>query len=299
MTSSPLADARLVLAWGTVRAAAFPDRVAAAAAAGIPSIGLMIGDYLALRKAGWTDEELLDVLQQHDVTIDEVEVLFGFAGPSGPANIPERPGLVYADAEAELAAFHMGDVFGVRNVQTTGRFASPPTRSGTTDAFSSLCDRAAEHGMAVALEFVPYTDIPDLAAAAQIVADAGRPNGGLCVDSWHFFRGSADFDALEAVDPAIIRMIQINDGPVVPVDSNRAVDSVHHRRCPGEGEFDLARWLAAMNRPGLAASVSVEVYSDELTRMSSAAAAQRAGAATRDVIQRVIGGPRHAPVGTV
>jgi sugar phosphate isomerase/epimerase len=299
MTSSPLADARLVLAWGTVRGAAFPDRVAAAAAAGFPSIGLMIGDYLALRKACWTDGELLGVLEQHGVTIDEVEVLFGFAGPAGPANIPERPGLIYADAEAERAAFHMGDVFGVRNVQATGRFTSPPTRSGTTESFGSLCDRAAEHGMAVALEFVPYTDIPDLAAAAQIVADAGRPNGGLCVDSWHFFRGSADFHTLEGLDPAIIRMIQINDGPVVPEDSNRAVDSVHHRRCPGEGEFHLERWLGAMNRPGLAASVSVEVYSDELTRMGTAAAAQRAGAATRDVIQRVVTGSRHAPAGSV
>jgi sugar phosphate isomerase/epimerase len=298
MTSSPLAEARLVLAWGTVRAAAFPDRVAAAAAAGFPSIGLMIGEYLALRRSGWTDDELLDVLEQHGVTIDEVEVLFGFAGPAGPANIPERPGLVYAAPEAEQAAFHMGDVFGVRNVQATGRFTTPPAGSGTSDSFGSLCDRAAEHGMAVALEFVPYTDIPDLAAGARIVADAGRPNGGLCVDSWHFFRGSADFDALEGLDPAIIRMIQINDGPLVPVDGNRAVDSVHHRRCPGEGQFDLARWLGAMNRPGLAASVSVEVYSDELTRMPTVAAARRAGTATRDVIQRVVEGSRATPVGT-
>jgi sugar phosphate isomerase/epimerase len=294
MTGSPLADRRLVLAWGTVRAAAFPDRIAAAAGAGFPSIGLMIGEYLALRRSGWSDAELLDVLKQHDVTIDEVEVLFGFAGPAGPANIAERPGLVYADPEAEQAAFHLADLFGVRNVQAVGRFADPPAGPGTVEAFGRLCDRAADHGLAVALEFVPYTDIPDVAAAARIVSEAARSNGGLCVDSWHFFRGRADFDALEALDPSLIRMIQINDGPAKPVHTNRTVDSIHNRRCPGDGEFDLNRWLTAMNRPGLAASISVEVYSDPLTRLPSAAAAQRAAVTTRRVLDQVLVRPEGA-----
>jgi sugar phosphate isomerase/epimerase len=47
--------------------------------------------------------------------------------------------------------------------------------------------------MQVALEFRPYSNIPDVAAAANIVAEADRANGGLCVDTWHFFRAHSAY----------------------------------------------------------------------------------------------------------
>jgi sugar phosphate isomerase/epimerase len=281
-------DPRLVLAWGTIKPAAFPDRVAAAAASGFSAIGMAIPDYLALTAAGWTDTELLRVLSDHGMRIDELEVLFGFAGPPGPAGVPDRPGLVYADPAIEAAAWRMADVFGPSHVQAVGTFASGPPGPEVVSAFAALCDRAAPHGVKVALEFVPYTDIPDVTTAAGVVSGAGRPNGGLCVDSWHFFRGSAAVSDLRAVDPAAILMIQLNDGPAVPDTANRAADAVHHRRCPGDGDFDLATFLAAMVGPELAASISVEIYSDSLWRQTSEQAARRAGETTRSLLHSLI-----------
>ncbi|TCB97210.1 sugar phosphate isomerase/epimerase [Micromonospora zingiberis] len=287
MTSSSVAAARLVLAWGTVRAASFPDRVWAAADAGFPSIGMAVPDYLALLKAGWTDERMSAVLTEHGVTIDEVEVIFGFCAPPGPANLPERPGLVYADPEIEAAAFRMADAFGARRVQAVGTFGDEPVGPQVAAAFTALCDRAAAHGLRVALEFVPYTNIPDLRTALDILTAAGRANGGLCVDAWHFFRGNADFDALAAVDPGDIFMIQVNDGPATPTTPNRMFDAVHHRRCPGEGDFDLERFLHLLDRPGLDAPISVEVYSDDLARLPSIDAARRAASTTQALLRRL------------
>ena len=101
IASPPAHIPNLVLAWATVRYATFPDRVAAAAEFGFGSIGMMVSNYLALRGQGWPDRELLAVLDDHDVTMDEVEVLYGFSAPPGPANVPERPGLgVTPDLEA-------------------------------------------------------------------------------------------------------------------------------------------------------------------------------------------------------
>jgi sugar phosphate isomerase/epimerase len=285
MTKTALGELPVVLAWGTVRAP-FHERVAAAAAAGFPRIGLMLGEYIAMRVHGWTDASVKAMLTEYSVAIGEVEVLFGFAAPSGPAGIAERPGLNYNDPDLERAAFHLADTFGVPTVQAVGTFSDPPPSDGVVEAFAGLCDRAAEHGMKVALEFVPYTDIPDIAAADAIVAAAGRANGGLCVDSWHFYRGNPDLKALEKVPADRITMIQINDGPLVPDSSNRRWDAVHSRRLPGAGEFDLTRWLQAMSRPGLDASVSVEVYSDALVALGPAQAASRAFAATREVLAR-------------
>jgi sugar phosphate isomerase/epimerase len=278
-----LTDRRLVLAWGTI-SAPFPERVAAAAAGGFESIGLMLREYLTLREEGWTDARLLAVLDEHGVSLNEVEVLFGFAAPSGPAGIAERPGLIYNDPELERAAFHLADVFGVPTVQVAGTFAEPPASDNAAEAFGELCDRAAPHGMRVALEFVPYTDVPDVVAGSAIVTAADRSNGGLCVDCWHFFRGRPDFDALRDLPADKIFMIQINDGPIRPDDQNRRYDAIHNRRLPGAGEFDLGDWLRAMDRPGLAATVSVEVYSDALRELDPTDAATLAYGATQSVL---------------
>jgi sugar phosphate isomerase/epimerase len=250
---------------------------------------MAMGDYLDLLRQGWTDEDMLSVLRSYGVTLDEVEVLFGFFAPPGPANIPERPGLLYADPELERAAFRMADVFGARRVQAVGTFDSTPVGSEVAPAFAQLCDRAAAHDLQVALEFVPYTSIPDLRTAAGIVAEADRPNGGLCVDSWHFFRGGARFDDLAAIDPSRVFMIQLNDGPSRPVDPNRMVDAVHHRRCPGEGDFALVDFVRTLSRPGLSAAWSVEVYSDELNRKTTEDAARLAASSTRALLRSACG----------
>jgi sugar phosphate isomerase/epimerase len=280
MTAPFLDDPYLVLAWGTVRPASFADRVAAASAAGYPAIGLAVPDYLALRAAGWTDDAMLALLAEHDVRIDEVEVLFGFHAPTGPANLPHRPGLVYADPEVERTAFHLADVFGVRRAQAVGTLDDRPLGPEVAEAFAELCDRAAEHGLQVALEFVPYSSIKDIRTAAAIVEEAGRPNGGLCIDTWHFFRGEPDLEALAAVPADRIQMVQVNDGPAVPDDPDRMADAVHGRRLPGDGAFDLAAFVAALDRPGVAPAISVEVYSDALHRRPSADAARMARDAT-------------------
>ncbi len=285
MTPS-LVEPHLVLAWGTVRHATFPDRVAAAAEAGFGSIGMMVGNYLTLREQGWRDSELLAVLRHFDVTLDEVEVLFGFFATPGPAGLPDRPGLIYADPAVEQGAFHLADVFGARRVQVVGTFDDTPVGAEVIEAFGDLCDRAAGHGLQVALEFLPYSNIADLSTATKIVDSADRPNGGLCIDSWHVFRGSTDLDALAATDPTKILMLQINDGPATPTDLNRRVDAVHHRRCPGEGEFALDDFLRVVDQPGLDAVVSVEVYSDALDRLPTAEAARRAADTTQSLLAR-------------
>nr|WP_223187650.1 sugar phosphate isomerase/epimerase [Streptomyces sp. CBMA29] len=285
------------MAWGTVRDASFPDRVAAARRAGYEGIGLAIPYYRDLLAQGWKDRDLAAVLAEWDVRINEVEVLFGFHGaPGRPAGVPSRPGLVYADPELERTAFHLADTFGVPFAQTVGTFdarpvADPgpvadarPVGPEVVDAFGELCDRAAAHGLRVALEFVPYSSIPDLASGLAVTAAADRDNGGLCVDSWHFFRGDPDLELLRTAPPERVFMVQFNDGPVPPVDPDRMVDAVHHRVLPGEGDFDLRAFVAALERPGVEAPFSVEVYSDALRSRPTSEVARRAADATRALV---------------
>jgi len=266
---------KTILSWGTVRHASFPDRLAAAAEAGYDGIGLSVPYYLGLLDQGWTDSQLRRALDDHGLVVNETEVIFGFCAPPGPADVPERPGLVYADPAVEAAALRMADELGVPFAQAVGTFDDRPVDDSTAEAFAALCDRAAPHGLSIALEFVPYTNIPDVALGAQVVSSAGRKNGGLCIDTWHFFRGSADWAALAQVPPEQFVMVQVNDGPVRPETDNIKLEAVTLRRCLGAGEFDISRFLSVVRPDGDERPVSVEIYSTELERLTSREAALR------------------------
>lgn len=223
-------------------------------------------------------------LERYAITLAEAEFVVGFWVESGPADLPERPGLVYADPVAEAALFRMADEFGVGVMQAVGTFDSRPLGDEVPEAFAALCDRAAPHGLDVALEFVPYTSIPDLATAQGIVSAADRPNGGLCVDTWHFFRNGGDVSQLAGIDPAIVKMVQVNDGPLVPGPDVRT-ETVTIRVCPGEGEFPVAEFLRTLGAAGVDIPLSVEIYSLELERCTSLEAAERAASSTRRVAE--------------
>ena len=61
--------------------------------------------------------------------------------------------------------------------------ASETPREAVVAAFAAACDRAADHGLRVHLEFSRSRTPPDLLGASRVVAQAGRPNGGIMLDT--------------------------------------------------------------------------------------------------------------------
>lgn len=143
--------------------------------------------------------------------------------------------------------------------------------------FGELCDQAADHGLRVALEFIPAGGISDLVKAWDVIDRAGRPNGGLVIDSWHFFRTDAPFDRLAAIPGDRIFSVQINDGPAA-ADGDLVNDMVH-RLLPGEGEFNLDAFLDAIGETGTRAPIGIEILSPVLNAMRPADAIAACGRA--------------------
>jgi sugar phosphate isomerase/epimerase len=138
----------------------------------------------------------------------------------------------------------------------------------------------------VALEFMPYSGVPDLATAWRVVRDAGRPNGALIVDVWHWARaGTAPID-LEPVPADRIVALQLCDVLADPMDSPRA-ESLGHRLLPGQGYGDAVGVVRALRDKGVRLRVvAVEVISDELVARGVDVAARTAADAARDVLAR-------------
>lgn len=247
----------------------FDERVAAAAAAGFAGIGLFTGEYARLRdEEGRTADDLGRVLATHDVVLAEVEAISGWWTDEGPEADRCRA--------AEALAYELADALGVRYLQVIGG-SGHGLGDDVAERFGALCDRAADHGLLVGIEWLPFTDIATAADAARIIAATDRPNGGYCIDLWHHVRGATTDDMLRELDPDRIFAVQLDDGTLEPIDPDLDYksDCLVHRLPPGEGEFDVVAFLRLLRGLGVTAPLSAEVCSAELWEAPVEVAARR------------------------
>lgn len=231
-------------------------RVALAAAAGFAGIGLYVGDYQRLKAAGQADGALDELLDRYSMAIAEIEVVSSWARPGSD------------DRDFEVAAWEMADRWGCRYMQAIGPYDGSITDAG--NAYGALCDRAADHGLVVGLEFLPFTNIFDAGDALRIVEVADRDNGGICVDIWHHQRGANDLALIAAIPASKVTGIQMSDGTRVQELPDYKDDCLKRRVPLGEGEFDVAGFVGCLRDKGVTVPWSLEVCRD-LTNGPSAA----------------------------
>ena len=282
-----LGPSDLVLCSGTVpRASTFEERLDAATAGGFTAISLWGRDYAAARRAGHSDADLRARLADRGLAVAEVDPAWDWT----PAPV-DRAALATID-DMELFRFggdellEIGAAVGARSINAVDILGGDWGVDDAIESFAALCDRAAEHGLLVQLEFLPWSKIPDAERAWEIVHRADRPNGGIAIDAWHWFRGTPDAAALRAIPGAKVLGVQLADAPAA-AESNAMHAALHDRRLPGAGELDLVALLAALREIGAVAPIGVEVLSDDLHSLGAIEAARRAGEATRTLLAKV------------
>jgi sugar phosphate isomerase/epimerase len=228
------------------------QRVDAASAAGCSGIGLYIRDFQRLEAEGTGSGELIELLDERDLCLAEIEALRGWGDPDVAVTGD------YLDQEA--TAFRMADQFESRTVAAIGPYDGTIAEAG--DAFGALCDRAGEHGLLVALEFLPFTNITSASDALRIVEHADRENGGICVDLWHHQRGANDLALIRAIPGDKLVGIQVSDGPLEPTIEDYLDDCLRTRVPPGEGEMDVAGFVAAVRATGTTSPWALEVCNE-------------------------------------
>lgn len=248
-------------------------RVHAAAAAGYAAIGLYLGMWATLREQPAELERVDEALDATGLVVANIETLRGWA----------VPGADDACRAQEVLAYEMAAHWGCRYVQVIGDAEGPLDRAA--EGFAALCDRAGDHGLMVGLEWVPsMTNIEDATTALRIVTDADRANGGLCVDSWHFTRSTANLDDLRAIPGEKVIATQWNDGTVAPQQPDYLTDCLSNRVPPGEGEFALVDIVRILDANGSRAPIGVEVCSADLW----AAPVDEAARVSADAMRRVL-----------
>jgi len=267
----------LVLCPGTVPKATFRARAAAAAAGGFSGIGLWLPHRRRAHAEGMSDADMRAILGDHALVVTDVEAITDF-GPCfrGGADTAREP------TAQERLAYEVASAVGATTVTVVEGPGEPVPVEPASEAFALLCDRAAAHGLDVAIEFWASSAI-DARIAAEIVAGAARGNGGLLVDTWHAHHEPHAGDVLRGVSNGDVKSVQVSDVGSETLSDYFAA-TMHARRLPGDGVADLISWVRLLDAIGALVPLGVEVLSDTLHALAPDDAARRAGNAMRALL---------------
>jgi len=173
------------------------------------------------------------------------------------------------EPESLMSLLEAGAELGARHVLTQ---LPDPDFDRATDRFGRLCDLAKPLGLGVDLEFVSWTETPDLTRAVEVLNAVDRPNAGILVDTLHFDRSSCSIAALRRLPPEWFNYAHVCDAPTEkPTTTDELIYTARSDRLfPGDGGIDVRGILAclpedipyALEIPGdlLVAKVGLEEY---------------------------------------
>ncbi|WP_392566350.1 sugar phosphate isomerase/epimerase [Utexia brackfieldae] len=158
-----------------------------------------------------------------------------------------------------LPVLETGARLGANQVLLAG---NDPEPSRLADNFAQLCDIAAPLGIAINIEPMPWTNVPNVKSAVELLTQSNQNNQGLIIDPLHFDRGANTLDDLKLVPKDCWRYMQLCDGTKEkPQDTEGLLyQARNYRLSPGRGGIDLISLLCAL--PEM--PISIECCNDVL-----------------------------------
>lgn len=233
------------------------ERVRLVAETGWSGIGLVHADLFEIRDTiGYP--ALKTMIADAGISTVEVEFLEGWwlTGPERAAADTFRDEL-----------FEAATALGARHIKVGAGTVDPGAEILPLDtmakAYAELGEAASAAGVRLALEATPFSHLPDTRLAIDVVTRADNPDAGLLVDVWHTSKNGIPHDELWKMVPMeLVNAVEIDDGTV----ANHGTwfeESSDLRRYPGEGEFDVPRFVECALDAGWDGPWGVEIISAE------------------------------------
>ena len=116
-----------------------------------------------------------------------------------------------------------------------------PQERRLIDCFADFCNSAAVYRLAVGLEFMPYSWVPDSNSALRILRQADRSNAQMIFDFLHASRANVTREDLAAIPRSWLSHAQLCDAPAeIPPTTHDLIHTARHARLlPGAGGIDI------------------------------------------------------------
>lgn len=134
-------------------------------------------------------------------------------------------------------------------------------RQQQLDDLHQLGELAAAHGKRIAYEALAWgTHVYDHRDAWGLVRDVDHPAIGLTLDSFHSLARRVPTSSIGDIRPDKLFIVQWADAPVLEMDY---LNWSRHFRCmPGQGDFALEEYAAALRKIGYQGYWSLEIFND-------------------------------------
>ena len=200
--------------------------------------------------------------------------------------------VVYPDLDVREYERHL-DVMAELGTAQVNTVSFDPDLARSVDDFARIADMAAARGMSTTVEFAPSLTIKTLDAALDAVRQVGRTDFGLLIDTMHLIRAGNTAADLAAVDPSLIRHVQLSDNTIRQRGALYREDTID-RMVPGAGELPLAEILAAVPHD-IPVGLEVPMLSRALAGESTEDSARRCVQGARALLATLGEGPTRPP----
>jgi sugar phosphate isomerase/epimerase len=242
---------KLALNMITVKQAGLAQGMRIAAEAGYDGVGLWIEDLHAGAQHGLPPAEVARSLNNLGIACAEVLPVMGW---------------MYADHDQRDRAFDRAEqamkvarLVGCDTIIACAAMEDGELADAVTD-FRDLCHLARRYDVRVALEFLGgAAQINDVASAWHVIDGANQYNGGLLLDTFHFYQGRSSLEDLAEVVPEKIFLVHINDCIDLPIEELSDLARI----MPGLGAEPLTDIVALLVEKGYDGYYSLEVFNEE------------------------------------
>lgn len=275
-------DERIILCTATLQADPmqcsaedFLTGLDAAAEAEFAGISLWQLHWMLALGDGLAEQRARDAIAERGLSVGMVEAIMPWAAPDDAQAI-----------EWAVGAFELAASFGTENVLAVCIDDSMESQAEGTARYKEVCRVAQDFGVNVPIEFLPWSSIPSLETAWQIVETAGQENGGILIDTWHWQRqpGGPNHELLKQLPGEFFRVVQLCDAAHEP-QGEPMHECMTARLLPGEGAVDFPPLMADLAAIGADPIWAPEVFSNELSAKGPQPMAEAVREATLSVLQ--------------
>ena len=128
--------------------------------------------------------------------------------------------------------------------------------------YRDLLEIGEAMGVRPAMEFLGFVEkLKTIEDALEVMIKSGRSDATIVLDPAHIHRGGGGVDSIEKLMPGQIAISHFDD---CPANVPREVQVDQDRVMPGDGVFDLQRYLALLRKIGYRGYLSLELFREDM-----------------------------------
>ena len=237
----------------TIRPTPILDKIRIAGETGYAAIELWHDEIDAHLTQGGSLADLKKALSDHGLAVPTTIYLAGWFDSTGD----EHTRAVDQCKRRMAQAVELGAPFII---------AGPPAGQADVEIgalhYRELLEIGSAMGVKPAMEFLGFVEqLNTIEAARDVMEKSGHPDATTVLDPFHIFRGGGSVESIAKLTAAQIAVSHFND---VVADPPREQQHDRDRVMPGDGVFDLKRYVELLSQVGYDRFLSLELFREDL-----------------------------------